>query len=228
MLDNEKFLSRNIIEIGLSPEIKWPGKGEQIVIVGPALSGKTEKLAYLLDKVRFPKNKGYLLFSVNNEGKYGRTKIRPFNGSPKQELDAIAVFKPEQIVQSINKLPICKRVIGIDNVHLFREEFDATLLEKEEPKKIGLGVVDLCNALFQRGFRVIVTGTDLNWQGFPQRNVLDIVAFSTEVHKLDAICDCGQKAFRSQLIINNNKESFKPVCFEHWNPNFPNIENSIG
>lgn len=65
------------------------------------------------------------------------------------------------------------------------------------------GVVDVANDLADRGVRVILAGTDMDFRGQTFGPIGDLLAIAETVTKLHAICvRCGSLATRNQRLIN--------------------------
>ena len=67
------------------------------------------------------------------------------------------------------------------------------------------GIVDVANALADRGVRVILAGTDMDFRGAPFGPVGSLLAVAEQIDKLHAICvRCGQLATRNQRLIDGH------------------------
>ncbi|HUF67484.1 MAG TPA: thymidine kinase [Longimicrobiales bacterium] len=65
------------------------------------------------------------------------------------------------------------------------------------------GIIDVANALADRGVRVILAGTDMDFRGAPFGPVGGLLAVAEQIDKLHAICvRCGQLATRNQRLID--------------------------
>jgi thymidine kinase len=80
---------------------------------------------------------------------------------------------------------------------------DAQVVAVDEVQFLDHGVVDVANALADRGVRVILAGTDMDFRGRPFGPIGDLLAVAETVTKLHAICvRCGNLATRNQRLIN--------------------------
>jgi thymidine kinase len=80
---------------------------------------------------------------------------------------------------------------------------DTTVVAVDEVQFLDEGVVEVVNALADRGVRVIVAGTDMDFRGQPFGPVPQLLAVAERVDKLQAICvRCGQLATRNQRLID--------------------------
>jgi thymidine kinase len=71
-------------------------------------------------------------------------------------------------------------------------------------------VCDTCEALAERGMRVIVAGLDTDFRGEPFGPMPLLLAQAEKVEKLRAICVvCGQEASRTQRLIDGRPASFE-------------------
>ncbi|HEX7938494.1 MAG TPA: thymidine kinase, partial [Gemmatimonadaceae bacterium] len=83
-----------------------------------------------------------------------------------------------------------------------RLEPDTQVVGVDEAQFLDHGIVDLATSLAQRGLRVIVAGTDLDFRGEPFGAMPHLMAVAELVDKLHAICVvCGGPASRNQRLI---------------------------
>ncbi len=65
------------------------------------------------------------------------------------------------------------------------------------------GIVDVANALADRGVRVILAGTDVDFRGLPFGAMPTLMCVAEVVDKFQAICVvCGGPATRNQRLVN--------------------------
>ena len=110
---------------------------------------------------------------------------------------------PVENASSILLLAGDVNVIGIDEAQFF----DAAL-------------ADVCNALANKGVRVIVAGLDMDFRGRPFGPMPAIIAIADSVTKLQAVCvRCGNPAMYSYRLVPDEsrvllgeKESYEPRC----------------
>jgi thymidine kinase len=80
---------------------------------------------------------------------------------------------------------------------------DAEVVAVDEVQFLDEGVADVANALADRGVRVIMAGTDLDFRGLPFGPMGRLLAVAEKVDKLTAICvRCGELATRNQRLID--------------------------
>jgi thymidine kinase len=80
---------------------------------------------------------------------------------------------------------------------------DTQVVAIDEAQFLDGGVVAVVNALADRGVRVIVAGTDMDFRGEPFGAIPQLLAVAEKVDKLHAICVvCGDLATRNQRLID--------------------------
>jgi thymidine kinase len=73
----------------------------------------------------------------------------------------------------------------------------------DEAQFLDAGIVRVANALADRGVRVIIAGTDMDFRGQPFGPIPFLLAIAERVDKLHAICvKCGDLATRNQRLID--------------------------
>jgi len=73
----------------------------------------------------------------------------------------------------------------------------------DEAQFLDHGIVRVVNDLADRGLRVILSGTDMDFRGDPFGPIPMLLAIAEQVDKLHAICVCcGELATRNQRLIN--------------------------
>jgi thymidine kinase len=78
-----------------------------------------------------------------------------------------------------------------------------TVVAVDEVQFLDTGVVDVANTLADRGARVILAGTDMDFRGHPFGPMPALLAIAERVDKLHAICvRCGQLATRNQRLVD--------------------------
>lgn len=72
----------------------------------------------------------------------------------------------------------------------------------DEAQFLDVGIVAVVNDLADRGARVILSGTDMDFRGEPFGPIPGLLAIAEQVDKLHAICvRCGDLATRNQRLI---------------------------
>ena len=172
-------------------------KGKIEVICGSMFSGKTEELIKRLKKVELNGLK-YIVFRPKLDSRNPENKII---SHAKSEISASIVSSAEEIL----KLSKEYSVIGIDEAQFFDQS-----------------IVEVCNALANKGVRIIVAGLDMDYQGNPFGPMPHLMACAEEVTKVHAICvETGNPAgysFRkdesNDLVLIGEKKEYSPLSRE--------------
>ena len=165
------------------------------VVCGSMFSGKTEELIRRLNRARIAKLK-VEIFSPKADTRFKTDALISHNSNS-------IPSTPVENSSSILLLGSDVNVIGIDEAQFF----DA-------------GLPEVCNALANKGIRVIVAGLDMDFKGRPFGPMPAVMAMAESVTKLQAVCvRCGNPALYSfrlvpdeQKILLGEKESYEPRC----------------
>ena len=150
------------------------------VISGVMFSGKSEELLRRIRRALIAKRR-VQLFKSHLDDRYGG--VFTVSSHDGHEAEAIPVSSSVQIAEAV--LP----------------EVDVVAID--EAQFLDMGVVKVANALADRGFRVIVAGTDMDFRGEPFGPIPQLLAIAEKVDKLHAICvKCGDLATRNQRLID--------------------------
>ena len=149
------------------------------VISGVMFSGKSEELIRRVRRAVIARKK-VQVFKSHLDARYaGIYQVSSHDG---RTVEAVPVDTTEQIA---TRLDGDTQVVGID-----------------EAQFLDSGIVELTTSLAQRGLRVIVAGTDLDFRGEPFGSMPQLMAIAELVDKLHAICViCGGPASRNQRLI---------------------------
>lgn len=158
-------------------------------------SGKTEELIRRLNRARIARLK-VEIFSPKADTRYDENAIVSHNSTS-------IPSTPVENASSILLLASDVHVIGIDEAQFFDAELP-----------------DVCNALANKGIRVIVAGLDMDFKGRPFGPMPEIMAMAESVTKLHAVCvRCGNPALYSYRLVPDGgrillgeKESYEPRC----------------
>jgi thymidine kinase len=164
----------------LISDVPHPSSGGWIeVISGVMFSGKSEELIRRVRRAVIAK-KRVQVFKSHLDARYaGIYQVSSHDG---RAVEAVPVDTTEQIA---NRLERDTQVIGID-----------------EAQFLDAAIVDLATSLAQRGLRLIIAGTDLDFRGEPFGPMPHLMAIAEQVDKLHAICVvCGGPASRNQRLI---------------------------
>src|SRR5688572_10594729 len=158
-----------------------PSNGGWIEVVsGVMFSGKSEELIRRIRRAVIARKK-VQVFKSHLDARYaGIYQVSSHDGRTAQ---AIPVDTSDQIA---SRLLAETQVVGIDEAQFLDE-----------------GIVALVTGLAQRGLRVIIAGTDLDFRGEPFGAMPKLLAIAELVDKLHAICVvCGGPASRNQRLID--------------------------
>lgn len=180
----------------LEDTIRNPSKGGWIeVICGSMFSGKTEELIRRLRRAEFAKL-NVEIFKPKIDVRYSEEEVVSHD-------EKTIRSTPVDSAQNILLLSGDVDVVGIDEAQFFDE-----------------GLVEVCNALANRGLRVIVAGLDMDFRGKPFGPIPALLACAEYVTKVHAICvRCGCLASHShrtvegdKLVVLGETESYEPLC----------------
>ena len=160
---------------------EYAGTGGWIeVVCGVMFSGKSEELMRRVRRAILARKKCQVFKSHLDERYGGLSTIGSHDGGRVQaEPVSSSVELAERIRQDTE-------VVAIDEVQFLDD-----------------GVIDVVNELADRGVRVIVAGTDMDFRGDPFGPIPKLLAIAEEISKLHAICvRCGHLATRNQRLID--------------------------
>jgi thymidine kinase len=160
---------------------EYAGAGGWIeVVCGVMFSGKSEELMRRVRRAILAKKKCQVFKSHLDERYGGLGTIGSHDGG---RVQAEPVSTSVELAERIRK---DTEVVAIDEVQFLDD-----------------GVVDVVNELADRGVRVIVAGTDMDFRGDPFGPIPKLLAIAEEISKLHAICvRCGHLATRNQRLID--------------------------
>ena len=165
----------------------WEGRGEDMrhthglieVVCGSMFSGKTDELIRRLVRATIARQK-VQVFKPAIDVRYAVEKVTSHAGA---KYDAIPVEKSTDILSRIDK---DTTVVGIDEAQFFDG-----------------AIVNVAQALADRGIRVIAAGLDMDFRGEPFGPMPLLMSMAESVEKLHAICMvCGDEASRTQRLVN--------------------------
>ena len=150
------------------------------VVTGVMFSGKSEELIRRVRRAVIA-GKRVQVFKSHLDDRHGG--VYTLSTHDGRSVEAHPVDSSRQIMREIDR---AVEVVAIDEAQFLDE-----------------GLVTVCTALADRGVRVIVAGTDLDFRGHPFGVMPDLMAVAELVDKLRAICLlCGDPASRNQRLIN--------------------------
>jgi len=152
------------------------------VVSGVMFSGKSEELLRRVRRAVIAR-KRVQVFKSHLDDRYGGVfRISSHDGS---ELEAHPVSNSVQVAEQVSD--------------------DAQVVAIDEAQFLDDGIVSVANSLADRGVRVIIAGTDMDFRGEPFGPIPLLLAIAERVDKLHAICVvCGELATRNQRLINGH------------------------
>ena len=164
------------------------------VICGSMFSGKTEELIRRLKRAKIAKQK-VKIFKPSIDKRYDKEIIISHD---QKYLSSTIVSEASEILS----LAKGYNVIGIDETQFF-----------------DFNIVKVCNNLANKGFRVILAGLDMDYQGNPFGPMPALMATAEYVTKVHAVCarsgNLANHSFRTSknnsLIHIGEKESYEPL-----------------
>jgi len=150
------------------------------VISGVMFSGKSEELLRRVRRALIARRR-VQVFKSHLDDRYGSVfNVTSHDGHSAQ---AMPVSTSLQIAEAVTE---GTQVVAID-----------------EAQFLDPGIVKVANVLANRGIRVILAGTDMDFRGEPFGPIPDLLAVAEKIDKLHAICVCcGDLATRNQRLID--------------------------
>ena len=170
------------------------------VICGSMFSGKTEELIRRLKRAQFA-NQKIAIFKPTIDNRYSDVDV------VSHDLHSITSTPVDSPVKMLG-VPDDVQVVGIDEAQFFDER-----------------IVDVVQALANRGVRVIIAGLDTDFLGKPFGPMPALMAIAEDVQKVHAICvRCGNLANHShrlsastKLVELGEKDVYEPLCRQCYN-----------
>ena len=170
------------------------------VICGSMFSGKTEELIRRLKRAQFAKQK-IEIFKPAIDVRYDDDLVTSHDSNQ-------IPFTPVPAAANIPILADGCDVVGIDEAQFFDDE-----------------IVQVCNALANRGARVIVAGLDMDFEGNPFGPMPALMATAEYVTKVHAVCtrtgNPAHYSFRKSdlkdLVVLGEKENYEPLSRAAYN-----------
>ena len=156
------------------------GHGWIEAITGVMFSGKSEELIRRVRRALIAKRSVQIFKSALDHRYAGTERISSHDGTG---VEAVPIRSSLDLARQAHR---DTQVFAIDEVQFL------------DP-----GVVEVISALADRGARVIVAGTDMDFRGEPFGPMARILAMAETVDKLHAICvRCGNPATRNQRLVD--------------------------
>ena len=164
------------------------------VICGSMFSGKTEELIRRLKRAQFAKQK-VEIFKPTIDVRYEEDRVVSHDANEIRST-------PVPAASNIPLLADGCDVVGIDEAQFFDNE-----------------IVSVCNALANKGIRVIVAGLDMDFKGNPFGPMPNLMATAEYVTKVHAVCtrtgNLAQYSFRKsnddKLVLLGEVNEYEPL-----------------
>ena len=164
------------------------------VICGSMFSGKTEELIRRLKRAQFAKQK-VEIFKPNVDVRFDSNCVVSHDSNEIRST-------PVPAASNIPLLSDGCDVISIDEAQFFDDE-----------------IVAVCNALANRGVRVIVAGLDMDFKGKPFGPMPNLMATAEYVTKVHAVCtrtgNLAQYSYRKtnndDLVLLGETDAYEPL-----------------
>ncbi|WP_298954098.1 thymidine kinase [uncultured Nonlabens sp.] len=164
------------------------------VICGSMFSGKTEELIRRLKRAQFAQQK-VEIFKPAIDVRYDEEMVVSHDSNEIQST-------PVPAAANIPLLANDCQVVGIDEAQFFDDE-----------------IVAVCNALANRGIRVIVAGLDMDFKGNPFGPMPALMATAEYVTKVHAVCTktgnlaqySHRKTADEDVVMIGEKQEYEPL-----------------
>ncbi len=148
------------------------------VVCGPMFSGKSEELIRRLRRAEIAGQRA-LIVKPRIDDRYDIGHVVSHAGA---KMRAVAVGRPEEVLGLADGYA----AVGIDEVQFFAPE-----------------IVDVIEALVERGTRVVAAGLDQDFRGLPFGTMPELLCRAELVDKLQAVCHrCGGPATMTQRLVD--------------------------
>lgn len=149
------------------------------VISGVMFSGKSEELMRRVRRATLAR-KRVQVFKSSLDGRYGIDAVASHDGG------RVQAEPVQSALELMEKVRPDTEVVAVDEVQFLDDD-----------------IIRAANALADRGVRVILAGTDMDFRGQPFGPIPALLAIAEKVDKLHAICvRCGELATRNQRLID--------------------------
>ncbi|MBX6364342.1 MAG: thymidine kinase [Gemmatimonadetes bacterium] len=150
------------------------------VITGVMFSGKSEELIRRVRRAVLAR-KRVQVFKSHLDARYGGIQVVSTHDGGRVQAEPV-----QASVEVMERVRPETEVVAVDEVQFL------------DP-----GIVDVANVLADRGMRVILAGTDMDFRGQPFGPIPQLLAVAERIDKLTAICVvCGSPATRNQRLVN--------------------------
>lgn len=151
------------------------------IITGSMFCGKTEELIRRLRRATIAKKK-VQVFKPAIDDRYAVETVTSHNGL---KFNAVPIHQAADVQEHLDQET---SVVAFDEAQFFDME-----------------IIEIAQALADRGVRVIIAGLDMDFRGEPFGPMPALMARAEFVEKLHAICMvCGEEASRTQRLVDGS------------------------
>jgi thymidine kinase len=163
------------------------GHGWIEVVTGVMFSGKSEELIRRVRRALIARKRVQLFKSALDDRYAGLDRISSHDGAG---VDAVPIRSGLELARLAHP---ATQVFGIDEVQFLDD-----------------GVVEVVSMLADRGARVVLAGTDMDFRGEPFGPIPRLLTLAETVDKLHAICVvCGGAATRNQRLVDGEPAPYE-------------------
>ena len=170
------------------------------VICGSMFSGKTEELIRRMKRAQFAKQK-VEIYKPCIDVRYSEDKVVSHDS---HSIPSTPIDTPAKMLELSNDV----EVVGVDEAQFFDSS-----------------IVEVVQALANKGIRVIIAGLDTDFLGKPFGPMPALMAVAEDIQKVHAICvRCGSPANHShrlskseELVLLGEKDEYEPLCRHCYN-----------
>jgi thymidine kinase len=184
------------VKISLKSSFTQAEKDAQIrVICGPMFSGKTKTLIRVINEYKAAGKKVFV-FKPKIDDRYAVDSIVSHD---KDETSAFNVSRSAEILDYY----LNADVIAIDEIQFFDDS-----------------IIEVCNAITEKGKTVVCSGLDLDYRALPFGPMPKVLAIADEIIKLNSVCTfCSGPArishrisAETETVVLGEKEKYVPLC----------------
>ena len=170
------------------------------VICGSMFSGKTEELIRRMKRAQFAKQK-VEIYKPCVDVRYSEDKVVSHDS---HSIPSTPIDSPAKMLELSSDV----EVVGVDEAQFFDSS-----------------IVEVVQALANKGIRVIIAGLDTDFLGKPFGPMPALMAVAEDIQKVHAICvRCGSPANHShrlskseELVLLGEKDEYEPLCRHCYN-----------
>ena len=170
------------------------------VICGSMFSGKTEELIRRLKRAKFAKQ-NVQIFKPCIDVRYSEDEVVSHDS---HSINSTPISSPAKMLEISEDV----QVVGIDEAQFFDNS-----------------IIEVVQALANRGVRVIIAGLDTDFLGKPFGPMPALMAVAEDIQKVHAICvRCGSPANHShrlsqssELVVLGETDIYEPLCRHCYN-----------